>query len=321
MCHLNKLLEVVPRVHPTRFLIFFIVCFICQFMSSGYAATGQDEVGKINQEYIDACKNTINLATTKLTPALKKYPGIIEPDKKLVLLMPAANFDAFADYQRLRVLIPVMVCIETWFAIDAIAQVQFKPYLRDDAMAYFRYLNRRQRDSMRSGLFDSIDIKPFYIYAKVLPLDFSSPEGARMHAILEDEMLSAMAFLVGHEVGHLALKHKPYDAISNEESRKQETAADMFSIELLNETGISLIPALAVLERMLTAEIQFGRDASTATHPSAECRTVRILESSRDFENMLRDPKLQRQFETASGRSVAEYRSAMSDAKQRCGIN
>ena len=56
---------------------------------------------------------------------------------------------------------------------------------------------------------------------------------------------SAYAFIMAHELGHIARKHRAYADITMAESRRQETEADAFALDLLSRA--SEIPMGAIL--------------------------------------------------------------------------
>lgn len=137
---------------------------------------------------------------------------------------------------------------------------------------------------------------------------------------LQDGMVSAMAFLIEHEVGHLVHKDKPYNEISNLDSQRQEKEADIFSIRMLNDSGISLIPALSVLDRFLYAEIQYGKGASESTHPSSECRMALLMDSSSEIDNMLQDQSRQQEFVVRTGMTASNFKAFISEEKRKCNF-
>jgi hypothetical protein len=56
---------------------------------------------------------------------------------------------------------------------------------------------------------------------------------------------SSYAFILGHELGHIALGHRGYAGITTERARSEEAAADRFALDLLRRA--STIPMGAVL--------------------------------------------------------------------------
>lgn len=266
-----------------------------------------------------ACKNTVAAAMKALRPHLGDYPSLRDkPD--LILVMPAANFNAFADYAEQRILIPVMMCVETWYLIDGMMQVHRDPRLREKFQQYVAYLSKRQRDSLAKGTgFDNIVLQPFHEFAGTGPPALSEADMRKSLSVREGIMVDSMAFIIGHEFAHLALRHKPYNVISAVAARKQEADADEFSARLLKNAGISVLAATTVIPRFLANEQIYKRaSGGSMTHPRPECRLERIVSTTGEIQELLRNPDRRRDYELASGLSANDFAKTMADLRDDC---
>ena len=284
-------------------------------------AAAQQASEQVKQQLSDTCKRTIDAAMVKLRPELSEYPEI-KNKSNLVLLVPAADFNAFANYQSRQISIPVMWCIQTWFLVDAHAHFQKNPQLREDVKKYTEYLSQRQKQSILSGPFDDTILQSFDKFAGVPVLASTSAEDRKRLAVREDMMVDSLAFVLGHEIGHLALNHKRYTEITAEQARRQEDLADEFSARLLGRSRISIIPAMFTLVRFLQSEADIkGIPTGARTHPRAECRMQRVLFSSGELDELLRDPDRRREFERGSTYSVPQFRRLMQELRDDCSEN
>ncbi len=276
---------------------------------------------QVKQQLSDTCKRTIDAAMGKLRPELSEYPEI-KNKSNLVLLAPAADFNAFANNQLRQISIPVMWCIQTWFLVDAHAQLHKNPQLREDVYNYTQYLNQRQKQSILSGPFDDTILQPFDKFAGVPVLASTSVEDRKLLAAREDTMVESLAFVLSHEIGHLALNHKRYTEITAAQARRQEDLADEFAARILGRSRISIIPAIFTLVRFLQSEADLKSiPAGARTHPRAECRMRRVLSSSGEMDELLRDPDRRREFELGSTYSVPQFRRLMEELRDDCTRN
>jgi IrrE N-terminal-like domain len=285
-------------------------------------ALAQATPAQARAQHLTACGNTIDAAMKKLRPHLGDFPALRDK-KDLVLLMPAANFNAFADYDQQRILIPVMLCVETWYLLDGYMQMYRQPKLRTALQRYALYLSKRQQDSLASGTgFDNIPILPFHEFAGVAYPQLTDAEGRKSLAVHEGMMVDSIAFVIGHELGHLVLRHKPYNKISPEAARKQEAEADEFGARLVSKSGISVIGALPVIQRFLANESLYKAfSGSPATHPRPECRMERILSSTGEIQELLKNPARRREYEAGSGLSANDFANTMKEVREDCESN
>lgn len=302
-----------------RLTLSLLATLLTTLASSSFSQISIDESTKQAQT---ACDNTIRISLDKLRQHLGPYPQLRDK-RDLVLQIPAADFNAFANYQEQNILIPTMWCVQTWLFIDAFIQVQGNPSLKDPFIRYLEYLNQRQRKAQReNAFFDRIPIQPFNDFAKVARKDVSRGEQNKLMQVQESMMVAALSFVIAHEIGHLALLHKPAKQISARVSRQQEKDADGFAARLLKRSGISIIPAIFTLQRFFQSEAELkGFSSGSRSHPRAECRLEKIIFSSGEFEMMAASPTSSLEFEKNSGYSISQYRALMRELKEDCIAN
>jgi len=124
----------------------------------------------------------------------------------------------------------------------------------------------------------------FWAFRKTAAPKALSPSEADMYAHKQNSIIiDAVAVILGHEIGHLALEHKRYDQISPAESRKQEYAADKYGADLARKAGFRVIASYFFFVRFAAAEELSSTKPNT--HPSAICRAKKILIP--EFERIL----------------------------------
>ncbi|MCA3034716.1 MAG: hypothetical protein ING33_05830, partial [Rhodocyclaceae bacterium] len=259
---------------------------------------------------------------SRLRPQLSAYPAL-QAKANLVLIQPTANFNAFADPEKKLVIIPVMLCIETWYWFDAMMYLRSDPRLQQKTLDYLQYLTKRQLGAIaRATGFDDDQLMPFNEFANRKALDLPESELQRSIAAREKMMVETLAFIIGHEIAHLVLGHKPYGSIPPDESRKQELEADNFSVELIKKSGFSVLGAVPSIQRFLAKELLLRRAGGDAmTHPRAECRLVNILTSSGDIKDLLKSPDRVKEYESQSGQLASELLDYLEEQNKECATD
>jgi hypothetical protein len=283
-------------------------------------STAQQSQEEAAEMYQRACQRTIDFTLTKLRPHLAEHQNL-QGKNDLVLLVPAADFNAFSDYTTERVLIPLAWCVQTLFFIDATLQAAQNRSLKPKYIAYVDYLNSRQRAAVKKGGFDSAPVVAFETHGNFRRSPLPADEEQRHHQMREDALIDSMAFVIGHEIGHLALKHKPATKITPAASRRQEYEADIFSAALAKKAGFTVFLAVTALQRYISSEAQLKSIPSgDRTHPRAECRMERLWAIS-EMNDLLKQPARRRDFERGSGYSVAEFRDLLARLREDCRQN
>jgi hypothetical protein len=93
--------------------------------------------------------------------------------------------------------------------------------------------------------------------------------------------VTAISFVLAHEIGHHVLGHLDTPPASRAESRAREAEADRYAVDLAVRAGMppfGVIPALAIFE---VAEEEYADPA--ATHPRAGCRILDALLATIDL--------------------------------------
>jgi hypothetical protein len=289
------------------------------FSLAAWLPAGAQSPEEISTKYEQACQRTIDFTLAKLRPHLAEHPAL-QSKNDLVLMVPASDYNAFADYANQRVLIPVMWCVQTYLFIDAALLAAQDVNLKPKFIDYIRYLDQRQRAAVRKGGFDTVPVVSFEAYAKFKRAS-QAPEQQRQEALLrEDVILDAIAFVLGHEIGHLALKHKPASHVTPTASRRQENEADIFAVALTQKAGFAVFFAWVTLQRFFVSEAELKGTSGTRSHPRAECRIERIWAVS-EIRDWFKDPARRRDFERRSGYSVPAFQRLMADLRDDCKAN
>ena len=267
------------------------------------------------------CQRVIDIAMKRIKPHLAEYPDL-QNKEDLVLLIPTADINAFANHADQQILFPIMYCINIWYYADALSQEYLTPSPQPKLGDYGEYLNDRRQETMKAGPVDNITLMSYNDFISRARKKLN-PEDERKRAnMIDSALVEGVMFVLGHEIGHLALKHKPYTEISSAESQKQENAADHFSIQLLVSAKVSIIPALPSLMFFLEREASLKNiDPKNKTHPRAECRMERLVAYSGEINELFKDSNNRNNFERATGYSLAEYQNIMQDLKEDCRLN
>lgn len=274
----------------------------------------EDERDKV---MFKACRNTANLVLKKFEPSLQVHSNL-RPLNDLVAIAPAADYNVFVNYRSRRVLIPISWCVQTFFMADAMVQYHFDPSLRPKLDRYISYLDRRQAKVAKNPI-DNEGFKSFSHFGRIGAPSLTQEEAAKRHNLIEDFMVEAMAFVLGHEIGHLVLNHVNHMEVAPARSREQEDEADAFAVKLVKGADMMILPAMLSLNRFMLAEAHYsGSDPSRRTHPRAECRLEKVVYSSGELDMLFRIPNLRADFERRSGYSVSEFRNLMRQLRRDC---
>ena len=284
----------------------------------GASAFAQSATPQAKKQMLAHCQRVIDAALAKITPHLHEYKNL-QNKKDLVLLVPAADVNAFANYEDQQVLIPVMLCIQSWYLVDAMVQMYETPSLQPSVVRYTKYLHSRQREAVRSGPVDNVIIKPFNDFSGTARKKLSAADQQKYAGKGEAMLVEGMAFLLGHEIGHLALIHRRYDEISSVEALRQEDGADAFAARLLADSKVSILPSMLSFMWFMESEaVLTGIQEGRRTHPRAECRFERIVASSSELNELMKDPKRRLEFERGSGYTVQQYEDLMLELREDC---
>jgi hypothetical protein len=290
-----------------------VTFFTFALLSIGLPAHAAQEAPKaVKDEFKAACQSTVDAALARIQPRLGDHPTLRDK-KDLVVVMPVSNFNAWADDKHQRILLPVMWCVELWYATDAWMDLNNKPKRVE---RYLSYLSSREPQKRKQG-FDESPLRSYYEYSGIEPPILSSAEREKQQSLKEQMIEEGLAFVLAHEIGHLALKHKSPAAIEPKKSRAQERAADRFAADLLKASKVSVLSAMLTLSRFLEREpvLTGGNETS---HPEAGCRLADIVLASSEVDELMKQPARRADFERASGLSAAEYKDNLARIREGC---
>lgn len=145
--------------------------------------------------------------------------------------------------------------------------------------AYLDYVNEMVDRNER--MLGKDHIKSFQEYAEIPAEKWNAIEGRDDYWWNVGALtMSAIGFILTHEMGHHVLDHFDRPARSPAESRRNEAQADRYAVALTLKMDISPLGALPALAFFATHEGQ--RVASDATHPLAVCRVLEAFSATFD---------------------------------------
>jgi hypothetical protein len=150
------------------------------------------------------------------------------------------------------------------------------PAIYDKYEAYLTYLNDVIDQNDRSVGQEPVSPQPFATFAGIpaeTVVEIMSQSEAQQY--LGALRAAAIAFVVGHEIGHHMLGHVDTAPQSTAESRARESDADRYAAALTMRVGMPAFGALPALAIFTAME---GEAAEPdATHPLAACRILRAM--------------------------------------------
>jgi hypothetical protein len=286
-------------------------------------AQGNPEQVKFREEVLKLCERSIATATDKIRPLIAdEYPELSRRSD-LVVFAPFAEFGAFAVYTQRRVVITWGMCYQLWLLMSGAAIAEHFPESRHRLQEYLQYLIDRtleiERTAPRGRIVES-EILTFDLFARLNIRRVSKRQLDVIWAVISDVMPNAFSFAIGHEIGHLALGHRRYDAITSREAHAQELAADRFGGRLTasilgNDFDPSFMSSLLLL---MQRESNLAPNGST-THPPTQCRLGRAVTQIGIFERMAANRELARDFRRRTGHTLEDAASLMRKAGDECG--
>jgi hypothetical protein len=164
------------------------------------------------------------------------------------------------------------LCGDFYFA----SQISEGPEKFDAYVEYVHEMVDRNERALRND-----HIKSFQEHAAI-PVDTKNAIMGRSdyHLNVGKIILSAIGFILAHEVGHHVLGHLDRPARSLAESRRYEAQADRYAVALTVKMGITTLGALPALAFFATREGK--RVDPDATHPLAFCRVLEAFTASFD---------------------------------------
>jgi hypothetical protein len=128
--------------------------------------------------------------------------------------------------------------------------------------------------------------------------------------------ITAIAFVLAHEIGHHVLGHLDSPPASPEESRAREAAADRYASELTMRARLPAFGALPALAIFTAVEGEYVDP--DATHPIASCRIITALVHTVDW--LAEDPETAHLFDGDPGMRPggARYQQLAALREQYC---
>lgn len=274
----------------------------------------------------EAAQQTINSGNKTIAVILERFTPLLPEEKRYlanpqrVRVVVAANFGAFANYKDGRILIPAQFVGETLLQVQAILAVRKNPSLAEKYQRWVRYLSRRSQAALlkhrtTGASRDDTQVDSFFTAENIpMPASWNVEELSLQAAMMTD----FLAFVVGHELGHLVLNHKGYTDVSPETSRQQETAADEFAATLLNKSGYSALPGLGTFFMRFAENEILEKSAITPeqTHPLAACRVYRLYK--RELPQLTNSSGGQAELKRMTGMSKENFEAKIEVLRSAC---
>lgn len=283
-------------------------------------AVSEEERDAWVQQTMDAGNRTIRFLLDKFRPHVTEENRDLLTQERIKVVY-AADFNAYTDYQKRRILIPIQFTIECMIQIEGFMMMNARPALRPKYLKWLQHLSERtyaaRLEALRGAVVDEIPITPFWEYAKQpMPGPYTGRDLALRDGLMDD----ALGLVLAHELGHLILKHKQANLITAEQSQRQEYAADKFGANLMKKADISVIPGLATffLRFAQLEALEKGIDPDKRTHPPSMCRFYHIINVEMPILRNLTN-KQRRDFERGSGgMTVAQLDEVIEGLQEEC---
>lgn len=189
-----------------------------------------------------------------------------------------ADFNAFSNYDRNSIAIPAGFLFTLDALADATTLTWYRPKLADKLKTYPLYLADLYRQAANGK---KVNAALFPEYAG-FPMSVANSlrEEDEFYNLKVGLLVDSLALIVGHEIGHLVLGHKPSKEIPPSESRTQEYKADAFGMKLSMDAGFLPVSGLITTFIMFAAIDGGGSQGAQATHPSTICRISKMIDAA-----------------------------------------
>jgi peptidoglycan/xylan/chitin deacetylase (PgdA/CDA1 family) len=152
---------------------------------------------------------------------------------------------------------------------DAMLYIQARPDLYPKLIPYINKLSELSIEGQKEGY--SKAMPGFWEYAH---MSLSEAQSISSEADYGDKkaglMCELLAFVVGHEVGHIVYHHLPYDQKTPEQARLDEAQADQYGYRIAKKAGYHpWFGSMTIF--YIFANLENGQvdESPSATHPSA----------------------------------------------------
>ena len=290
----------------------------CYMLAALLAASGAQAATamqtQIASQVDTACKISMSRALAVFRPKLAAYPDIRDKED-IITIVPWLEMNARAQVDSMQIVINQGLCSQIWLLSIAFAVCEQWPTQRRNLLKYIQYLRAIVEPPARRGMvFVELEILTFPLWAHVDMASWSPQEQVRVSGIVNMLMNEALAFVVAHEIGHIALRH---NAQNNKISRANEYAADKFALDLVEKTGYSFIGAIPTLLAFISDE-ELSKQYREGSHPPAACRLRALLLRSKELQKTLKDPAGQAEIELNLGMSAKALRKMLNTSEAEC---
>ena len=276
-----------------------------------------DTQKQLTTQVTNACKSSLTQIRQEFSPFLNEYPELQEK-KDLILLGPYGEFNALAYYENKKILITKGLCDQLWLSASAIAFVDSRIGSKQQLQKYIKYVTSKaiSLESLGSGNF-STEVLTFPLFISFDVNALSSSKVKKINTLTSLIMRDALGFIVGHELGHLALEHNPSEKMTSKESKQHEFDADEFGLNLVEQAKFGFFGSIPSMMIFLARESEIKR-SSKSTHPRPECRLQKIMSLSSEVNDMLNNSDMKNEFRKNTGYNPDEFKTLMNESESDC---
>ena len=211
------------------------------------------------------------------------YPTLVDDVK--VEVVKFADFNALADYEKHKIIIPLGLIVGQDLILNAVQTTMQYPQKASRFEPYINYLADRYQQAAEKGR-DDLPVQDFAAFAHIPRSEYEKIYlSEEFQAIREKALVDSLALIVAHEFGHHAKHHKPTAKVTPAISRSQEEEADLFALNLCTKAKFPVLPGISSTFTLFCA---FDSGGGKATHPPTPCRILAIGEAA--TREMKKDP-------------------------------
>lgn len=308
-----------PRVGARELLLTITLAFL---LFSWAGAQPNEDQRKLREGVHKLCERSIKSAFSRIRPLIADDYSEIANRQDLVVFAPYGEFNALAIYQEKRVVITWGFCDQIWLVLSCALIGELFPDYRDKLNPYVKYVSDRtlaiERTAPKGRLVEN-EVLTFPLYAGIDVRRITQPQLDMVWGIVSEAMPNAMAFAIAHEIGHLALRHRDYNAIPARESRAQEFAADRFASRIMSSLmGNEFDPTFTTSLLLLLFREAGASPNPTATHPPTHCRLGRVMLDVGVIDRIKEDPGMSRDFQRRTGYTPHEVIRLLREMRDDC---
>jgi hypothetical protein len=277
-------------------------------LSQPYAAVAQTQAQIQAQQRADETRDAVinswnNLIHPKFIQAASSSDEENAIRNTQLNIVGNQVINAWANGNTITLPMGMLVTLDT--LADAEINANLDPAYAQFFNPYLRYLVRNYEDWMNGN---GNAIETFWVFAGISQAQEDAiTSDPRYGDEKEGLMVNFLAFICGHEMGHIVLHHPTYDNETPAQARANEYAADKFGYELAERANFHPVLALTILAIFGVMENGALQPGALATHPPAECRMAALLKI--DYDKFLASP--------TAGSSLAQVGLTVDGMKQQ----